>query len=64
MLLFGMINWMFTWLKPAEDGARLTHEQMAPMVAELFFGGIGAVSVPSEPSPTSRKKTPRKETAL
>jgi len=66
MLLFGMINWMFTWLKPAEDGQRLTHEQMAPMVAELFFGGLGAVSVPasSEPESTSRKKTPRKETAL
>jgi len=65
MLLFGMINWMFTWLKPAEDGQRLTHEQMAPMVAELFFGGLGAVSLPpTEPSPTSRKKTPRKETAL
>ncbi|HEX5683249.1 MAG TPA: TetR/AcrR family transcriptional regulator [Ideonella sp.] len=66
MLLFGMINWMFTWLKPAEDGQRLTHEQMAPMVAELFFGGLGAVSVPAAPteSPASRKKTPRKETAL
>lgn len=65
MLLFGMINWMFTWLKPAEDGQRLSHEDMAPMVAELFFGGLGAVSLPAiEPSPTSRKKTPRKETAL
>lgn len=41
MLLFGMINWMFTWLRP--DG-RLTHEVMAPVVADLFFGGLGAVS--------------------
>jgi AcrR family transcriptional regulator len=66
MLLFGMINWMFTWLKPAEDGQRLTHEQMAPMVAELFFGGLGAVSLPATPAPDfpARKKTPRKETAL
>jgi TetR/AcrR family transcriptional regulator len=40
MLLFGMINWMFTWLKP--DG-ELTHEDMAPIVADLFFGGIDAV---------------------
>ncbi|MFO1337359.1 MAG: TetR/AcrR family transcriptional regulator [Burkholderiaceae bacterium] len=71
MLLFGMINWMFTWLKPADDGQRLTHEQMAPMVAELFFGGLGAVSLPHSPqsarspaSPAPRKKTPRKETAL
>jgi TetR/AcrR family transcriptional regulator len=70
MLLFGMINWMFTWLKPAEDeeGQRLTHEQMAPMVAELFFGGLHAVSVPrpaaETQAPVPRKKSARKETAL
>ncbi|WP_428506286.1 TetR/AcrR family transcriptional regulator [Roseateles sp.] len=40
MLLFGMINWTFTWLKP--DG-ELTYEAVAPMVADLFFGGLGAV---------------------
>jgi AcrR family transcriptional regulator len=43
MLLFGMINWMFTWLRP--DGS-LTHEQMAPLVADLFLGGLGAVHPP------------------
>jgi len=43
MLLFGMINWMFTWLRP--DGS-LTHEDMAPLVADLFFGGLGAVRKP------------------
>jgi TetR/AcrR family transcriptional regulator len=43
MLLFGMINWMFTWLRP--DGG-LTHEQMAPLVADLFFGGLAAVRKP------------------
>ncbi|WP_151639190.1 TetR/AcrR family transcriptional regulator [Noviherbaspirillum aerium] len=43
MLLFGMINWMFTWLKP--DGA-LNHAAMAPVVADLFFGGIPAVRMP------------------
>jgi AcrR family transcriptional regulator len=42
MLLFGMINWMFTWLKP---GGKLTHEDMAPIVADLFFGGIDAVGL-------------------
>ncbi|MDT9001771.1 TetR/AcrR family transcriptional regulator [Paucibacter sp. APW11] len=41
MLLFGMINWTFTWLKP--DG-ELSYESVAPMVADLFFGGLGAVS--------------------
>jgi AcrR family transcriptional regulator len=43
MLLFGMINWMFTWLRP--DGP-LTHEQMAPIVADLFLGGLAAVQEP------------------
>lgn len=40
MLLFGMINWMFTWLRP---GGTLTHEALAPIVSDLFFGGIAAV---------------------
>jgi AcrR family transcriptional regulator len=40
MLLFGMINWMFTWLKP--DG-ELDHAAIAPMVADLFLGGLPAV---------------------
>jgi AcrR family transcriptional regulator len=40
MLLFGMMNWMFTWLRPS--GA-YTHALMAPIVADLFFGGLQAV---------------------
>jgi AcrR family transcriptional regulator len=40
MLLFGMINWMFTWMRP--DGM-LTHEAMAPIVSDLFLGGVHAV---------------------
>jgi AcrR family transcriptional regulator len=43
MLLFGMINWMFTWMKP---GGKLDHAAMAPIVADLFLGGIGAVKSP------------------
>jgi AcrR family transcriptional regulator len=42
MLLFGMINWMFTWMKP--EGA-LDYEALAPMVADLFLGGLPAVRV-------------------
>ena len=42
MLLFGMMNWMFTWFQP---GGRLTHAALAPMVADLFFGGLHAVRV-------------------
>jgi AcrR family transcriptional regulator len=40
MLLFGMINWMFTWMKPT---GRLDHAAMAPIVADLFLGGLPAV---------------------
>jgi len=43
MLLFGMINWMFTWMKP--DG-ELDHAAMAPLVADLFLGGLPAVKAP------------------
>jgi len=43
MLLFGMINWLFTWLKP---GGALTYESMAPVVADLFLGGLHAVRPP------------------
>jgi len=46
MLLFGMINWMFTWLKP---GGPMTHADMAPVVCDLFFGGLGAVRLPRPP---------------
>lgn len=72
MLLFGMINWMFTWLKPADAGSpRLTHAQMAPIVSELFFGGLHAVTTtldadrpdPASPPTPHRQKPPRKETA-
>jgi AcrR family transcriptional regulator len=44
MLLFGMVNWMFTWMKPQ---GRLDYEAMAPIVADLFLGGLGAVDVPA-----------------
>lgn len=56
MLLFGMINWMFTWLKP--DGP-MTHEAMAPVVADLFFGGLPAVrtEVPAAAPPPRKRKT-------
>jgi TetR/AcrR family transcriptional regulator len=43
MLLFGMINWMFTWMKP---GRELDHEAIGEIVADLFFGGVRAVALP------------------
>ena len=46
MLLFGMMNWMFTWLRPRGE---FSHADMAPVVAELFFGGLDAVRAPGSP---------------
>ena len=43
MLLFGTINWMHTWVKP---GGALDHAALAPMVADLFLGGLPAVGLP------------------
>ena len=52
MLLFGMINWMFTWMKP--DG-ELDYDAMAPIVADLFLGGIGEVRLPDAADATDRR---------
>ena len=43
MLIFGMINWTFTWLKA---GGALSHESLAPVVIALLEGGLPAVKVP------------------
>lgn len=53
MLLFGMINWMFTWMKP---GGELNHQAMAPIVADLFSGGIAAVRPPLPASTTPARR--------
>ena len=55
MLLFGMMNWMFTWHQP---GGPLSHAQMAPVVADLFFGGLAAVRLPASQAavPLRRKR--------
>ena len=55
MLLFGMMNWMFTWLQPE---GKLSHAEMAPVVADLFLGGLGAVRLdPVAPPPTRRTRS-------
>ncbi len=43
MLLFGMMNWMFTWLSPK---GVWSHADLAPVVADLFVGGLAAVRTP------------------
>ena len=45
MLLFGMVNWMFTWMKP---GGALDHASLAPIVSDLFIAGLMAVKAPAQ----------------
>lgn len=47
MLLFGMVNWMFTWVK--SEGP-LDHAALAPIVADLFLGGLPAVRAAALPA--------------
>jgi len=55
MLLFGMLNWMFTWLRPE---GRLTHATIAPLVCELFFHGLEGMR-----EMTKRPKSPARARA-
>jgi AcrR family transcriptional regulator len=47
MLLFGMMNWTFTWLRA---GGPLSHEDMAEVAAEVFLFGICATDSSTGPS--------------
>ncbi|UCW44497.1 hypothetical protein [Pseudomonas phage PPAT] len=40
MMLFGMMNWTFTWLKP--DGP-LSYEGYAEMVIDMLENGLGGL---------------------
>ena len=40
MILFGMINWTFTWLRA--DGP-LSYADMAPVVTQIFMNGIAGL---------------------
>jgi len=50
MLLFGMINWLFTWHRPDGD---LKHADLAPIVADLFFAGVPGVRPPAAVEPAT-----------
>jgi len=50
MLLLGMMNWTFTWMKP---GGALDYDSLAPIVSDLFFGGIGTVATTAGFTPTA-----------
>jgi AcrR family transcriptional regulator len=54
MILFGMINWTFTWLK---DRGPLTYSDMAPLVADLFLGGIGRIRLDEPGSTRPRRRS-------
>jgi len=56
MILFGMMNWTFTWLRA---GGNLSHEDLAPVVADLFIGGLGRVRPPLRPTQPARRARPR-----
>lgn len=51
MLLFGMLNWTFTWWKP---GGTLSHAELAPLVSELFIGGLRGLAAPVAPVAAAR----------
>jgi AcrR family transcriptional regulator len=57
MILFGMINWTFTWLK---ESGPLTYADMAPVIADLFLGGVARV----RPAAGRRARTARAAGAL
>lgn len=50
MLLFGMLNWMFTWLRP---NGQLDHSTIAPVVCDLFFHGLSGVRIPARADASS-----------
>jgi AcrR family transcriptional regulator len=50
MVLFGMMNWTFTWLR---DDGPLQHADLAAVLADLFIGGVGRV----RPAPPRRLRS-------
>lgn len=51
MLLFGMLNWTFTWLRAAGP---LSHDAVAALVCDLCSGGLPAVRAPVRQRPAGR----------
>jgi len=52
MILFGMVNWTFTWLR---EGGPLTYRELAPIIATLFLHGVRGL-----PSTRIVARTPRR----
>ncbi|WP_394778772.1 TetR/AcrR family transcriptional regulator [Undibacterium sp.] len=46
MLLFGMINWTFTWLKPDQDEpGKMSYKDFAQLVTTVFMHGMDKLPV-------------------
>ena len=58
MMLFGMINWTFTWLRP---GGKLSYAAFADEVIAMLEGGLGAASTSSA---RTGQQTARPEPAI
>jgi len=39
MVLFGMMNWLYTWFKPRDKGNE-TMEELIDVILNIFFDGI------------------------
>jgi len=53
MILFGMMNWTFTWFSPRGP---LRYQDLAPIVADLFIGGLGRLRAEQATSAATRRR--------
>ncbi|MBC3917064.1 TetR/AcrR family transcriptional regulator [Undibacterium sp. CY18W] len=59
MLLFGMINWTFTWLKPQQEGDKISYADFAVLVTRIFMQGMeGLPELPSTDDQAGRQIQP------
>lgn len=56
MILFGMMNWTFTWFSARGP---LRYDDLAPVVADLFIGGLGRLRVLPSHAPSSSARRVR-----
>lgn len=54
MSLFGMINWIYTWYNPRQDG---TAKDLAQQMSAIILSGVG-YQIKSVPSETGRRRNP------
>jgi hypothetical protein len=61
MTLFGMINWIYTWYKPATDGPP---DKLANQMVGIFLNGLDSRTngqAPAAPQAKSRRKAKRED---